>query len=164
MSWWHFLTYLKYTVKLSCMFQTDCRNLYSLSNWCLHFTTQEWRKRIISVSSSVTNYLLGAKYLLQKAMAPHSRTLSWKIPWTEEPGRLQSLVAKSWTHWATSSLTSYFITREGKGNPLQCSCLENPTDRGAWRAVVHGVAENWTWPKWLSTHGARCWDTKLLLA
>ena len=29
-------------------------------------------------------------YLLEKAMAPHSSTLAWKIPWTEEPGRLQS--------------------------------------------------------------------------
>ena len=29
----------------------------------------------------------------------------------------------------------------GHGNPLQYSCLENPTDRGAWRAVVHGVTE-----------------------
>ena len=33
---------------------------------------------------------------------------------------------------------------EGNGNPLQCSCLENPMDRGAWRAAVHGVAKNWT--------------------
>ena len=33
----------------------------------------------------------------------------------------------------------------GNGNPLQYSCLENPVDRGAWRAVVHGVAElDWT--------------------
>ena len=31
---------------------------------------------------------------------------------------------------------------EGNGNPLQCSCLENPMDRGAWRATVHGVAES----------------------
>ena len=30
------------------------------------------------------------------------------------------------------------------GKPLQCSCLENPMDRGAWRATVHGVAESWT--------------------
>ena len=29
----------------------------------------------------------------------------------------------------------------GKGNPLQCSCLENPMDRGAWRATVHEVTE-----------------------
>ena len=32
---------------------------------------------------------------------------------------------------------------EGNGNPLQCSCLENPMDRGAWRAAVHGVAKSW---------------------
>ena len=32
---------------------------------------------------------------------------------------------------------------EGKGNPLQYSCLENPMDRGAWRATVHGVPKSW---------------------
>ena len=33
---------------------------------------------------------------------------------------------------------------EGDGNPLQYSCLENPTDRGAWRATVHGMAKSQT--------------------
>ena len=33
---------------------------------------------------------------------------------------------------------------EGNGNPLQCSCLENPRDRGAWWAAVYGVAQNRT--------------------
>ena len=33
---------------------------------------------------------------------------------------------------------------EGNGNPLQYSCLENPMDRGAWQAIVHGVAKHWT--------------------
>jgi len=33
---------------------------------------------------------------------------------------------------------------EGNGNPLQCSCLENPRDRGAWWAAVYGVAQSWT--------------------
>ena len=32
----------------------------------------------------------------------------------------------------------------GNGNPLQYSCLENPMDRGAWWATVHGVAKSWT--------------------
>ena len=32
----------------------------------------------------------------------------------------------------------------GNGNPLWYSCLENPIDRGAWRATVHGVAKSWT--------------------
>ena len=33
---------------------------------------------------------------------------------------------------------------KGNGNPLQYSCLENPMDRGAWRATIHGVAKSWT--------------------
>ena len=44
------------------------------------------------------------------------------------------------------------IYGEGNGNPIQYSCLENPVDRGAWCAAVHGVAQSWTWLKWLSMH------------
>ena len=40
----------------------------------------------------------------------------------------------------------------GPGNPLQYSCLENPMDRGAWRATVHAVAESDMTVKQLSTH------------
>ena len=40
---------------------------------------------------------------------------------------------------------------EGNGNPLQCSCLENPRDGGAWWAAVCGVAQSRTWLKWLSS-------------
>ena len=41
---------------------------------------------------------------------------------------------------------------EGNGNPLQYSCLENPMDRGAWQAIVHGVANSLIQLKWLRTH------------
>ena len=41
---------------------------------------------------------------------------------------------------------------EGNGNPFQYSCLENPMDRGAWWALVHGVANSRTQLKQLSTH------------
>ena len=34
---------------------------------------------------------------------------------------------------------------EGNGNPLQCSCLGNPLDRGSWWATVHGIARSWAW-------------------
>ena len=40
----------------------------------------------------------------------------------------------------------------GNGNPLQYSCLENPMDRGAWRATVYRVTKSWTRLKRLSTH------------
>ena len=46
---------------------------------------------------------------------------------------------------------------EGHGNPLQYSCLENPMDRGAWRATVQAAAKIRTWLKWLSTHMHRMW-------
>ena len=40
---------------------------------------------------------------------------------------------------------------EESGNPLQCSCLENPRDGGAWRAAVYGVTQSRTWLMWLSS-------------
>jgi len=40
---------------------------------------------------------------------------------------------------------------EGNGSPLQCSCLENPREGGAWWTAVYGVAQSWTWLKWLSS-------------
>ena len=87
---------------------------------------------------------------MEKAMAPHSSTLAWKIPWTEEPGRLQSVGSLGVGHnWATS--LSLSCIGEGNGNPLQCSCLENPRDRGAWWAAVYGVTQNRTWLKQLSS-------------
>ena len=50
----------------------------------------------------------------------------------------------------------------GHGNPLQCSCLENPMDRGAWRAAVHGVTQNRThmhnWTH-MNIHTYRCFYT-----
>ena len=67
-------------------------------------------------------------------MAPHSSTLAWKIPWMEEPGRLQSIeVSESRTQLSDFTFFLSIVPfGEGNGNPLQCSCLENPMDRGAW--------------------------------
>ena len=83
--------------------------------------------------------------LMEKAMAPHSSTLAWKIPWTEEPGGLQSMGSLRVGHdSATYFYFSLSRTGEGNGNPLQCSCLENPRDGGAWWAAVYGVAQSRT--------------------
>ena len=85
-------------------------------------------------------------------MAPHSSTLAWKIPWMEEPGRLQSMRSLRVGHdWATKQLHfSLSCTGEGNGNPLQCSCLENPRDGVAWWAAIYGVAQSQTQLKRLS--------------
>ena len=62
-----------------------------------------------------------------------------------------------WGHWGsdtTERLHFHFsLSRIGEGNvnPLQCSCLENPRDGGAWWAAVSGVAHSRTGLKWLSS-------------
>ena len=62
-------------------------------------------------------------------MAPHSSTLAWKIPWTEEPGGLQSMGSlESDTAERLPFQFSLSCIGEGNGNPLQCSRLENPRD------------------------------------
>ena len=96
-----------------------------------------------------------ARLDVEKAMAPHSSTLAWKIPWMEEPGGLQSMGSLRVGHdWATS----LSCTGEGNGNPLRCSCLENPRDGGAWWAAVYGVAQSWTRLKWLSSKAGWRWE------
>ena len=78
-------------------------------------------------------------------MATHSSTLAWKIPWTEELGRLQSM--GSLRVDTTEQLHFHFSLScigEENGTPLQCSCLENPRDGGAWWAAVYGIAQSWT--------------------
>ena len=80
---------------------------------------------------------------MEKAMTPHSSTLAWKIPWTEEP-----VGCSPWSREesdATERLHFHFSLScigEGNGNPFQCSCLENPRDGGAWWAAVYGVAQS----------------------
>ena len=161
-------------------------------------------------NSEVMNYDAIYISLLEKEMATHSSTLAWKIPWTEETGRLQSMgsqrVGHDWATWldislvkahmlsflwnltpwgrpiritSTENSTLYSMVTsngrkskkeemfvytnssavknppanagdadlipgsgksgEGNSNPLQCLCLGNPMDRGAWWAIVHGV-------------------------
>jgi len=81
----------------------------------------------------------------QLPLAPHSSTLAWKIPWMEEPGRLQSMGSLRIGHNWAERLHFHFplsCIGEGNGNPLQCSCLENPRDGGAWWAAVSEVAQS----------------------
>ena len=89
---------------------------------------------------------------MEKAVAPHSSTFAQKIPWMEEPGRLQSM--GSLESDTTEQLHFHFLLScigEGNGNPLQCSCLENPRDRGAWWAAIYGIAQSQTRLKRLSS-------------
>ena len=169
-----------------------------------------------------TGSIPGSEDPLEKKMATYSSILAWRIPWTEEPGRLPSIgslrVEHDWSDfictyhkninnmyvdyiqlnidimsvfrqeerrgriltfmnvnrvghyiWSIICLISGFpggsdgeestcnignlglipasgrSSGEGNGYPLQYSCLENPMDRGAWRATVPGVTKRQTW-------------------
>ena len=117
-------------------------------------------------------FALSPYILSEKAMAPHSGTLAWQIPWTEEPGRLQSMGSQRVGHDCRTRLSdttellrfhfSLSCIGEGNGNPLQCSCLENPRDRGAWWAAVSGVAQSRTRLKRLSSSSSKIQSYKNL--
>ena len=66
-------------------------------------------------------------------------------PW----GREESDTERLHFHFSLSCIG------EGNGTPLQCSCLENPTDGGAWWAAVYGVTQSWTRLKRLSSSNMR---------
>ena len=78
-------------------------------------------------------------------MAIHSSTPAWKIPWVEDP-----VGCHPWGHEESDTAErlhfhySLSCTGEGNGNPLQCSCLENPRDREAWWAAIYGVTQSQT--------------------
>ena len=78
-------------------------------------------------------------------MVTHSSTLAWKIPWMEEPGRLQSMGSLRVRHdWVTSLSLFLFHALEKELATHSSSCLENPRGRRAWWADVYGVTQSRT--------------------
>ena len=110
--------------------------VYRYLCFCVSMFTGIYLTMVIKMSQSIPKV----------AMAPHSSTLAWKIPWTEDPGRLQSMGSLRVRHdWATS--LSLLCIGEGNGNPLQCSCLENPRDGepdGLPSMGLHRVGHDWS--------------------
>ena len=80
---------------------------------------------------------------------------------TSNKGGYLQVICSPWGHKesdTTERLHFHFslsCMAEGNGNPLQCSCLENPRDGGAWWAAVYGVAQSRTWLKWLGGSSSR---------
>ena len=97
-------------------------------------------------------------------MVPHSSILPGK-----SHGRRSLEGCSPWGCWGsdmTEWLHFHFSLSwvgEGNGNPLQCSCLENPRDGGAWWAAVSGVAQSWTQLKWLSSSSRKETEALLIL-
>ena len=110
------------------------------------------------------------RYIPEKAMATHSGTLAWKIPWTEEPGRLQSMGSLGVGHdWTTSLSLFTFLHWRRKWQPTPVFLPGESQGWGAWWAAVYGVAQSRTRLKWLCSSSSSMisfalhkWKRKLL--
>ena len=104
------------------------------------------------------------KSLPEKAMASHSSTLAWKIPWMEEPGRLQSMGSRRVVHECATSLPLFtFMHWRRKWQPTPVFLPGNPRDGGAWWASIYGVAESdTTEATYLAVAAAKLYYTKAL--
>ena len=138
----HFLTTIMHMLVHFKVFKSSLKLVNFMYSFLFLFLRNNW-KNLNWPTFSVN---------LEKAMAPHSSTFAWKIPWTEEPDSLQSMgsLESDVTEWLPFHFSLACIG-EGNGNPLQCSCLENPRDGGAWWAAIYGVAQSRTRLKWLSS-------------
>ena len=94
--------------------------------------------------------LWGRRVRLEKSVAPNSSTLAWKIPWMEEPGRLQSIgslrVRHDWLTWLSLFTFTYWRRR---WQPTPVFLPGESQRRGAWWAAVYGVTQGRTQLKWL---------------
>ena len=98
-------------------------------------------------------------------MATHSSTLAWKIPWMEEPGRLQSMGLLRVRHdWATSLSLFTFMRWRRKWQPTPVFLPGESRDSGAWWAAIYGVAQSRTRLKQLSknnNNNINVWETEI---
>ena len=89
---------------------------------------------------------LGQEDPLEEEMATRSSILAWEIPMDTE-------ACQGAVHGVAGSIPGGGRSPGvGNGNPLQDSCLDNPRDRGAWQATVHGVTKELDMTQKLSTH------------
>ena len=124
-----------------------------LSQGCSHIVVI-FTARVIDYASKNTLALFISLYYhrLEKAMAPHSSPLAWKIPWMEEPGGLQSMGSlRVGLDWATSPSLFTFMHWRRKWQPTPVFLPGESQGQGAWWAAVYGVAQSWTRLKRLSS-------------
>ena len=99
--------------------------------------------------------LQDSKYL-EKAMAPHSSTLAWKIPWTEEPGELQSMGSLRVRHdWVTSLSLFTFMHWRRKWQPTPVFLPGESQGRGSLVGCRLWVAQSWTRLRRLSSSSSK---------
>ena len=128
---------------------------------------QWWVKGHVMQDKPTTMNCVSIYKQWEKAMAPHSSTLAWKIPWTEEPGRLQSMGSLRVGHdWATSLSLFTLLHWRRKWHPTPVFL---PGESQGWGSLVgfrmgsHRVGHDWSdlaaaaaaYKQWKHGH----WDT-----
>ena len=101
------------------------------------------------LSNQISKYCRCPVNILEKAMAPHSSSLAWKIPWMEEPGRLQSMGSPRVRHnWVTSLSLFTFMHWRRKWQPTPVFL---PGESQGWGSLVgclsmgsHRVGHDWS--------------------
>ena len=125
--------------------QAACRNSLSKQNFLLRGyleKAKQSKQHNKRTPKPIVKYSPFVYEVTEKAMAPHSSTLAWRIHGQRSlvgcsPWGLEESDTTEWLHFHFS----LSCIGEGNGNPLQYSCLENPRDGGARWAAVYGVAE-----------------------
>ena len=109
--------------------------LYNSQRWAVCWFFWLFLKSVIHVRAHRYSYIYGVLvHYTEKAMAPHSSTLAWKIPWTEEPGRLQSMGSLRVGHdWATSLSLLTFLHWRRKWQPTPVFL---PGESQGWGSLV----------------------------
>ena len=123
MHWWMYSMYphkdiINLLGYLLFLFSMD--NIHVVSSVHMFFQILEsWTHIVVFIKCQILETLIPERLRnSEKAMAPHSSTLAWKIPWTEEPGGLQSMGSLRVGHnWATSLSLSTFLHWTGKWEP-----------------------------------------------
>ena len=115
-------------------------------------TFSTWRMKIEVLVSCAMQLNTPSPKTPEKAMAPHSSTLAWKIPWMEEPGRLWSMGSRRVEHdWATSLSLFTFLNWRRKWQPTPVFFPGESQGWGSLVAAVYGVTQSRTRLNWLSS-------------
>jgi len=143
-------------------YQNLLAHIVADSSWkSPHLNCQRFNKLILQVQLNLTFF---KKSIILLKICAGFRRGQWHPTPVLLPGRSHGRRGlegcSPWGCWRsdmTERLHFHFSLScigEGNGNPLQCSCLENPRDSGAWWAAVYGITHSRTRLKWLSSSSA----------
>ena len=111
-----------------------------------------WKSSYLEPRVVLISLAIGIELLLPRK-SYGQRSLVGCSPWGREES---DMTERLHFHFSLSCIG------EGNGNPLQCSCLENPRDGGAWWAAICGVAQSRTWLERLSRSRGSSWSLSSL--